>query len=139
VGLEAQPSKRFPSMDALLAELAIAPARPRRVVAVAAMAVAVAGAAAAAVVARPAETPAVTAGIEGDLLQQIEAIRAERDQLLDRLRVRVASQQQLDDLARRGQPQERRDPAAHHRARRDPGRAARRPPADRRDGPRRRG
>jgi serine/threonine protein kinase len=97
-GLEAQPSKRFPSMDALLAELAIAPARPRRVVAVAAMAVAVAGAAAAAVVARPTETPAVTAGIEGDLLQQIEAIRAERDQLLDRLRVRVASQQQLDDL-----------------------------------------
>ncbi len=97
-GLEPMPGKRFPSMDALLAELSLAPARPRRVLAAVAIGLAAAGAATAAVLARPAETPAVTAGLEGDLIKQIDELRAERDALLDRVKERVTDETALTAL-----------------------------------------
>ncbi|MEZ4365689.1 MAG: protein kinase [Kofleriaceae bacterium] len=97
-GLEPQPSARHPSMLALLAELAPAPARPRRVAAMVGGALVIAGAAAAAVAVQREPLEVVQAGEETELVQQIETLRAERDQLLDRLRQREIDQRALETL-----------------------------------------
>jgi tRNA A-37 threonylcarbamoyl transferase component Bud32 len=86
-GLDVVPSKRFPSMSALIAELTPAPVRaPRKIAAAIAVGVLAAGAAGAAVIATGGGDETQTVAAEVTVLrEQLKELKKERDELLIRL------------------------------------------------------